>query len=620
MKKLIKKWLIPISLILISFVILLVKAKYSFCWSDESFYSATTSRFYNGDSIFKDEWFPTQLSSVALLPLYSLYVLITKSTTGILLYFRVLFVIFETISAFIVFGIIKKNHGSYIGLAAALITQWYTHLNIATLSYYTITLHCSLLAMLIIYDCYMDTLRVRPLDSGYIEMKKSPSKLIVAGILFAIAVLCLPTLVIPYFAVIFGGFLLTILAKPCNKSEAYVQFVNNLDFIYVFKWTFTGILVPAVIFFAYLLSNVAISDFIKAIPYVLSDDEHTTSFLYPIKKMYLAIEESFGSIAKLCYLFTAMAILFFLLILLKKYSKSDKIKELTSSIIRAGKPIMFIADIVLFILYFTKCYGYTGYILTAIMMFSLPLFLITERKNYYLFILTFCYGIIYALVYSYSSFGMLYVLAMGHFFAAISGIILSYEFILEVKNDFPSFNKVFSLIYILVVASSVLLTMALRITNIYRDDSLDNLTSKIDAGPAKGLYTSMEHYSQYMDVLETINTYCMSTSKEGNKNLIISKLLPYGYLISDLRVASPTVWRNPMDSERVEEYYQINPDKKPDVIFVINEEYGSYETCGDVESDPRPNENAKEGFLYDYIEANNFYAIPVPCGTIYQKP
>ena len=47
---------------------------------------------------------------------------------------------------------------------------------------------------------------------------------------------------------------------------------------------------------------------------------------------------------------------------------------------------------------------------------------------------------------------------------------------------------------------------------------------------------------------------------------------------------------------------------------------GSYEACGDVEKDPTPNENDKDGFMYDYINKNGFTKISVPYGVIYQKP
>ena len=89
----------PYLILGIGSLLLLCKCFFSFCWSDETFYFSTVYRFYQGDSIFLHEWFPTQLSAVILLPLFSIYMNIVGSTTGILLYFRICFVVFSLISS-----------------------------------------------------------------------------------------------------------------------------------------------------------------------------------------------------------------------------------------------------------------------------------------------------------------------------------------------------------------------------------------------------------------------------------------------------------------------------------------------------------------------------------------
>jgi len=635
--RLIKTKFLPLFLILISLIFLLIRARYSFCWSDESFYFATCGRFFKGDSIFMHDWFPTQLSSIALLPLYSLFVKITGSTAGIILYFRILFAIFECITAIVVFSIISKHHGAFLGCVTALLTEWYVHLNIATLSYYTLSLLCSLLAMLIIYDCYKDAELDREISAGYCIYKKSPQKLLIAGILFAISVLALPTMVVPYILVVILGFLIKASKKVLINNKTYASFVDTLDFIHIFKWTFVGILIPAVIFFSFLLLNVSVKDFIKAIPYVLSDEEHTTSLIYPIKRMYLAIMDAYGSRnAKAGFLLIAICCILFILVQIKKAAKNERVANSISKFLYNIRPFILLIDLILFAVYTSKSYNHTGFIFTAITLFSLPLFLITEKKNWPLFILCFVYGLTFSLVYSYSSFCDLYVLSMGHFIASIGGIILVYEFFLEICDGYKVFSlcyfkdyckrknlkgifaSLISYTYILILCISILVTVTLRITNIYRDDTINNLTVRLENGPAKGLYTSKDHAAMYNEVYEVISTYCMKD--DNHQNLLISKLLPFGYMISDMNIAAPSTWRNAMDSDRVREYYKINPDKEPDTILLLNSEYGSYETCGDVEKDPSPNENSEEGFIYDFIEANNYTTIPVDCGIVYQKP
>lgn len=616
---------IPFVLIFVSFIILLIRARYSFCWSDESFYQAVTNRFHNGDQIFYDEWFPTQLSSLLLLPLYSLYTAVKGGTEGIILFFRILFVILELISATVVYKIISKHHGLFFGTVCAMLVQWYTHLNIATLSYYTMSTHFFLLTMVLLYDYYMSDSDTVSAQGGKF-LNASVIELIIAGILFALCVLCLPTMCAGYFLIVFCGFSLTIISKFVGEDNPVRIFASKLNFIHVFKYTLAGIIVPALVFAVYMLTHVSISNFILSLQYVLSDDEHELSKLYPLKKMYLAINESYTRTAKLAYLFILLSVLVWGVMIVADYVKNDDIKKKLNTYLPLIKRLMYAVDIVLFALYFIKSFGHTGYIFTAVMLFSLPLFLITKEKNWTLFILSFCGGLLFSLVYSYSSNGMLYLLSMGHFICSLGGIILINDFVNELENkEDVSNNPVTAHSIIKYAAAAIIIicvvqTCILRITNIYRDDKLSNLTEMTEAGPAKGLYTSKEHLEMYNNVYDTISEYCMSSSADGtNKTLLISKLLPYGYLISDLKVAAPTVWRNPMGSLRLKEYYELHGDRTPDVILVLDEYYGSYETCGDVEADYVPNENDTEGYMYDYIKKNNMTEIKVSCGTVYIK-
>ena len=100
-------------------------------------------------------------------------------------------------------------------------------------------------------------------------------------------------------------------------------------------------------------------------------------------------------------------------------------------------------------------------------------------------------------------------------------------------------------------------------------------------------------------------------------------------MCTDLRCGAPTTWRTSFNSERLEPYYEMNPGRYPDMILVLNEQFGrilvlneqfgSYMTCGDVESDTAPNENETGGYLLDYINSHDFETVEVPCGTLYNR-
>lgn len=578
--------LLPCLVLILCTVILLLRAFYSFCWSDESFYFSTAYRFYLGDSIFRHDWFPTQLSGIILLPFLALFIGITGGTAGILLYFRILYVLFSAGNAWLTFRILKKHTEKTVALLAAVCVLFYAHLNIATLSYYTISVQCFFSAMLLIYHFYQS---------------ESRGHLIAAGILYALSVLALPTMAAAYVLTLVLILLIT-LAGRLLPAGPLQKALKNARFQEVLLFSFIGILIPAILFFCYLLLNVPIGDFIANIPYVLSDDEHGTSLIYPMKKFFIGINEVYGVFAYAAYLLSIAC--FALQSLLKR---------------APWRQIVFFSDLALFIACFIKGFGHTGYVQTAVCLTALPLFFLTKKKDYPAFFLLFANGLVFSLVYSYSSNGYLYVLAMGHFTASIAGFLFFTDFAGECKTETGVVStRLLPLLCGLMLCLATLETAVLRITNVYRDAPLSALTETITEGPAKGLHTTPVHNTQYREVYETLQKYCLSGPEDGADVLLISKLLPWGYLCTDMTVGAPTTWRNELGSDRLKEYYALNPDRIPDKVLVLREEYGSYDTCGDVEADPTPNAPEKpEGWFTDYMAEQGYRKTEVPCGTVY---
>ncbi len=592
-KTIIKKY-IPVALFAVSFIILFIRCFYSFCWSDETFYFSTTYRFYQGDSIFVNDWFPTQLSSVVLLPLFSLYMALAGSTTGILLYFRILYLFFAAFNSVLTFRILKKHTGFMAALTCSAGVLFFVHLNIATLSYYTLSVQCFFMTMLLIYS-----------DSK----AENNRYLITAGIYYAVSVLALPTMAIAYFLTLFVFLILSVTSGTALSHRIFGDRLKHGMFFRIFKYTFIGICAVAVIFFTYMLLTVSIPDFIANIPYVLSDDEHGTSFIYPLKKFFIGINEVFGYFAYVYYLLISVCFLFG-----KHLSK---------------KPFSYMilaADILLFICCLTRVLPHTGYMNTVICLFGLPLFFITEKKDLPAFFTFFLNGMIFSLVYSYSSNGYLYILSMGHFIASAASIIFIQDFITGLQEETIQASgesmsqRILSVIPVIIFSLFILITADLRIVNVYRDAPLSDLTETIPDGPAKGLKTTPDHLAKYNDATSVIKEFCVKEAVNGtNDSLLISKLLPFGYLCSDMQIGAPTTWRNMISSERLLTYYRSNPDKFPDVVLIMKDEYGAYDSCGDVEADPSPNENEISGALYERLQEDDYEKIEVKCGTIYRR-
>ena len=594
----IRKYL-PYVLLLAGAIILLARAYYSFCWSDETFYSSTAYRFLLGDRVFRDDWFPTQLSGIIILPFIAVYRLIVGSMTGVILYLRICYVLVSYGFACLTFCILRKCRDELIAYICSFLMLFYTHLNIATLSYYTISVECFLMAMLAIYH--------------YLKCGNK-ARLVGSGVLFAMSVLALPTMAIAYVLLIMVILILRIVGH-FQKSHKIEDKLKSLHISRIFLYTFSGIAIPLAVFLIFMIGNVSLADFIKGIPYVLSDDEHGTSLIFPLRKFFLSINEVYHKGAYLAYLLICAS-----LILRKKLVK------------KPFKQIVFVFDVLIFVINAIYSVGHTGYVMTAFILFALPLYILTskEHRDRKLFHTVFLGGLLFSLVYSYSSNGFLYVLSMGHFIAAIAGVAMTFDFAREVAagegansgsvsdtKDRKGVSGPGKVIYGACVAIAVYVlgtTCYLRIVNVYRDAPLSQLTVTITQGPAKGLKTTAEHEKLYNEVYETIATEC-----QGEGNRFISRLLPFGYMCTEMRVAAPTSWRINVNSTRLEEYYELNPEKLPDKVLILKEHYGTYDTCGDVEYDPNPNVNEMGGFLEAYLQENSYSCKDVPCGVLYSR-
>ncbi len=186
------KRILPYLILVTAAILMLNLSKRSFCFSDECFYFSTANRFLQGDRLFVHDWFPTQMVSLIIMPFQKLYVSVTGSNDGVILYFRVLYVLFSFFVSLCIFKLLRPQKGDICALACALWNLFYVHLNIATVSYYTVSMGCFLLAMVLTYSHSLTGRKIH---------------IILSGLSMALAVLSLPTLAIAWFPVMFILFL-----------------------------------------------------------------------------------------------------------------------------------------------------------------------------------------------------------------------------------------------------------------------------------------------------------------------------------------------------------------------------------------------------------------------------
>ena len=97
-----------IMLILVGFAFF--RLKWGMADIDETFYLSIPLRLVQGDALLVEEWNLSQLSSFLLYPLMKVYLYVFKSTEGIIIAFRVIYVLAQTLITIVTYFVIKKEN------------------------------------------------------------------------------------------------------------------------------------------------------------------------------------------------------------------------------------------------------------------------------------------------------------------------------------------------------------------------------------------------------------------------------------------------------------------------------------------------------------------------------
>lgn len=569
MKKRIKR-AAPYMIIGFCSLLILMRCFYSFTWSDESLYLNLVHRFWLGERMIVDEWYTAQLSTPLLLPFYSLYQAATGGNEGVVLVFRIIYWGISSAVTVFLYKNLKKYNSEVAALISSLIYLLYSRANIGGLSYYNMTLTMVMIAIVLIYE-------------GIYEKEIKKQKLLAVGIFLALAVVFNPFLVISYM-IIAVCFLI--------KGKDRQAFMGMI-------WVGTGILFTAACYLAYVFSKITLRDIIFNIPHILGEPElqRTNPFLV-VPLMCARVAWRFRWTISITVLM-CIHILF-----LKK--RKARIGSKTIKCVLIVNSIIFLINSVL-------AFNLIGCINIAYVLLIVPVLILFMEHKENDFSVLYVFGAAGAglsLAFSFSSDTGLDAMAIGFVPLAMGAVLLVFR-LKEVVADRVRYGLFLSMAGIMLLES-----MFLRICSVYRDAPILELNTRIEKGPGKWLYTTREHAEQYSMLYEAVGNYVREEDK-----VFYSKECYWGYLCSENEYGVPSSWRMPLNSPRLEEYYKINPDKIPTCVFVIDPEYGKFESSiiqGNEKND-RPNENFLEGFLFDYMMEEHYEVIETACGTIFRS-
>lgn len=550
-------------IILMSLTLLLFfRTRYSFCWSDESYYISGVDRILRGDRFLTDEWHVEQVYSIILFPIAATYRMLCPSWDGVYLFFRMLSVLLQfCVCAFFYHIMVKHKISQTASLLASVVILFYSRAYINTLSYYAVILMLYILALLLFFD----------------DGKRDVWKLFLSGILMGGVVIINPYFVTVVLVAIVGAYIYE--KKKQIDWKAYL-----LPFL-------LGLAVCAGFTCYLVLRNNSITEIFASMAWLTEGDTHTfgagdwwMAFVYVAARFKYTIIPS-----ALCALYS------FVQTAKKKMTKKKS-------------AVIFVMSFIFFMVNCLVDRLYEGTIHTNLAIFGLQVFILSQQKRWDIFRSFYIPGLILAFFMSISSDTGFSAMSVG--FALSGGVscIFIWNYIKELLQSRR--NAALAACGLLSLAVAVLLSGIYRILVVYRDSDLKNLNVKIEEGPAKGLFTSIEHHDQYMQVLSVMDQYC---ADEGN--VLVLSLCPWAYLCTDMRCGAYTTWRIKMESneEKLRAYYEQHPDRMPNVVIELNDDIGNY----DMTENPQYDSERHNSFLWQYMEDNNFENIAVQCGYVW---
>ena len=536
-----------------------IKALWGVGWYDEGYYLATTHRIFMGDIPLYEEWYPSHLLGVVLLPVYALYNLVTGSTEGIVLFFRLfqLAVLFG--GSLVVYKTIELNATKKTeAFVAACILLIYSTENKALYSYSDLsTLYMALVCM-----CLLNY-----------EWKKCNVKLI--GMIAGIAFVC-TIFANAYNIVIYLYFVVILLFKFKRQNDK--KYLELLIFFTL------GCCIIGFTFLGYVVFNSSISELSKTLHYFLNFPGHVArNVLVALAKWCWYVIKPYGLVI------IAAQVILFIYAFIKEYrQKWDKNQKYNLYLIES----LFAVAYIVIQYFFTDDKSVIGISYIPITALGLLCFIMLKQKKWDFMIYLYIPGILLSMSFQCASDTGIFAIITGFVLSAIASVV----FICRFLDENP--GKVLSSVAYVIFGIVLVYTLFTRLDYIRYAEGESTINCRLENGPYKGIFTDANWRDFYEETQKELNTIVDATTED--ESILISGTSTWMYMCVERPVAAPTTWRMYSDHEFFEPYYDIHPDKVPPFIYVEATE----------------NEKAQDSIVLDGILYQKIYN---GTGTIYER-
>ena len=502
-------------------MILFWRCFYSVNTTDEAYYIGTVYRLWFGDGMLCDEWNPTQqMCSFWLYPFYALFRLILGSNDGMILAFRLLYIVFQLFISGYMYGKLKKF--GYISFFPIFFYLLSTAFNINSLSYNTMA-NSALAALLV----------------TLVMMEKPDWKNCVwCGIFASIVVMGNPYAVFAY--VLYGAACaaVTFLFKKLHKETPV-----SLQFTTFFKMSLTAAGVM-VVFLLFTFWHATLERIVKNLPYIVGDQEHVQRWNVKISDYFRYFREHYLGAVIVPIVVSAIALF-------------DK-KRVKHGAIYMGLSVVSIFP---YMIYHGLISDYVpiNLVTVPICFLGVTAYVVSEKKLHRVFYIWYLPAMIYPFIVQITSNTGPLAVSAGFVTAGAASVLLAASWAMEQEN-----SLVKNILHGVMVLQLVIM-LFLRITYVWVDSPMSELTTKVERGAAKGLYTTevvAQYYEEMYDDIDALNM------NEDDGFLVVGSE-PLLYLYADRQVASYSTWQVYTNETRLYRYYEIHDGEGrfPSVVY-----------------------------------------------------
>lgn len=522
-------WIFAGALLLL-FSVFVWRQFYGFNKNDEIFYISTVYRFFQGDAMLIDEWNNVQLFVFVTYPLFGFIRLFQDSNEGIVLMFRIVYLVFQVLVSLYCFWRMKEY--GWVRILPCLFYFVTTPYNINGLSYNTLAFGFLLLS-LVTLAC---------------TKKPAFHDFFLTGIFTAGAVLANPYTVLLF--VIYG--------LVCAAAFFYYrrQWVDAPSVLWIRNYLFAclGAFFIFVLFMLFVFSRGTLDEILECLTYIVMDTERQKSFMEKFLRYFVRIHRYY----RILVYVTGIQVLIWII---------DRKKRIPPSL----HLLMVFLTAVPYIIYYGFFWEMVGinYMLIPLAFPGFTAYLVSERKDHRLFFGWYVPGLFYTLLAHFATNTGILTVSASYMIASAASMLLIGKAVRE-QGKIPWLYTLTAVLLAVQFAGCIWQ----RIFYVWGDEHLPYLTQTLDQGPLKGIHTSAENKELYEEVLLDLKELSLTSEDK----LFVTGIAPWIYLSTEAECAAYSTWETLETDPLISVYYEVRKDKIPTAVYCYEQDEGILET------------------------------------------